>query len=169
LTSPNRSAPVVFRRSRRSPRLTLVPPTESDHVHDPMEGRRNQDDESEPPDPVPRPEPGDPPGGREEEQDEERADEEVVLVEARGLRAPLQAEAALHERAEGVAEERSEREEDEDPEDGGPFAEREAPARGRRNPLEDQAEDEPGGDPTREPPPRLPVPEEPASVPKGAA
>src|SRR2546427_10769576 len=120
---PTRRAPLAFSRSRRSPRLTLVPPTESDHVDGPMQDRRNQDDEAKPPDRVPGPEAGEPPGWGREEEDEERPYEEVVLVEAGSLRAPRETEPTLDECAKEIPEEGAEREEDENPEETRPVPE----------------------------------------------
>src|SRR5438093_2580956 len=155
--------------STRSPRLTLVPPAVPNHVHDPMQDGRNQDDEPEPPDRLAGPEAGEPPGGHEEDQNEEHANQEVVLVEPRRLRAARQPETAFHEGAEEVSEERAHREEDEDPEDAGPLAEGEAGARERAEQGEDPAESETGRDAAREAPPCLPVPEDAATVPHRAA
>src|SRR5207302_8512933 len=89
-----------------SPGLMLLPHPIADEVHGAMQGGRNNDDGEESQERVPGEESGDRPR-RDREAQEERADDEIVLVEARGFRAPRQMHPTFHERADEVAEEGS--------------------------------------------------------------
>src|ERR1700704_2446658 len=87
-----------------SPGLMLLPHPITDEVHGPMQGRRNNDDGEEPQERVPGEESRDGPGWI-QETEEESADDEVVLVEAGGLRTSRQMHPPLHERSCKVAQE----------------------------------------------------------------
>src|SRR5438094_7089447 len=87
-----------------SPGLMLLPHPIADEVHGAMQGGRNNDDGEESEERVPGGESRDGPRRNCKTQDQ-RADDEVVLVETRRLRAPREMHPPFHERANQVAEE----------------------------------------------------------------
>src|SRR5437667_11228483 len=122
-----------------SPGLRLLPQPRADEVHGAMHGGRNNDDGEESQERVPGEESGDRPR-RDREAQEERAVDEIVLVQARRLRAPRQMHPTFHERADEVAEEGTQGEDG-----GGDERHRrrtEGPRRGRREEVERQGEEE---------------------------
>src|SRR3989304_93853 len=85
----------------------LVPPAIPDPVPDPMERGRNQDNEREAEDRIAGPVAQEPPVPLEQQQEEERPEKEVVLGAAGSPFTARLSEAALHERARAVPEERA--------------------------------------------------------------
>src|SRR3990172_2252075 len=147
-----------------SPGLMLPPHAISEDVHGAMEGRRNNDDGEEAEEPISREEPRDGPRGQQGDRPE-GAEHEVVLVEARSLRAPRPVQAPLDERPAQIAEERTRGKECGREEGGARGTEGPRGSDEAREGREGQADDGSPRAPASEAPPGLPLPQPPPPLP----
>src|SRR5947209_6882832 len=148
-----------------SPWLLFLADSKSDDIHGPMQGGRDKDDGNESKERVAGEEPRDRPTWNREVQ-EQRADDEIVPVEDRGLRAAGLVHPPLQECAREIAQERAEGEDRGGPE--GHAVRSERPSGTQPEDVERHREEESQGHsgqrPADEAPPRLPVAEEPLAI-----